>query len=278
VGSLNYLQNSVYLTGAAGGGFDKTGNPTIYLFREDLTPSNTTFISGNFWGVSSITGAPSYGVTGQSGSGTYNIPAGVGYLWFFRGNRASASLATETTPTYTSPVAVTLTATGTLNQNQVVVHEWYTAGSSALNYTGSGAGTNFTVRGFNMVGNPYAATIDWEQLNNAATNNALFENNLSTTVYELNPATQNYDTYQKGGVFTNHGRRYIVSGEGFFVLATGASNPQLIFNETCKSTAQLTGLNLFMSTPNQIASLGVPHSDQHIRLQMRLDSVNADDT
>jgi len=276
--SINYLQNSIYLTGAAGGGFDKTGNPTIYLFREDLTPSNSTFISGNFWGVSSITGAPSYGVTGQLASGTYNVPVGVGYLWFFRGNRASASLATETTTAYTTPVAVTLTATGTLNQNQVVVREWYTAGSTQLNYTGSGTGTNFTVRGFNMVGNPYASTIDWEQLNNAGTNNGLYENNVSTTVYELNPATQNYDTYQKGGVYTNHGRRYLVSGEGFFVLATGPANPQLIFNEACKSTAQLTGLNLFMSTPAQIAALGVPHSDQHIRLQMKMDSVNADDT
>lgn len=278
--SINYLQNSIYLTGAAGGGFDKTGNPTIYLFREDLTPSNTTFISGNFWGVSAINSAPAYnyGVTGQTASGVYNIPVGVGYLWFFRGNRASASLTTETTTTYTSPVAVTLTATGPLNQNQVVVHEWYTPGSSALNYTGGGTGTNFIVRGFNLVGNPYACSIDWEQLNNSGTNNGLYENNVSTTVYELNPATQNYDTYQKGGVYTNHGRRYIMSGEGFFVLATGNSNPQLIFNEGSKTSAQLTGLNLFMSTPDQIAKLGVPHTDQHIRIQMALDSTNADDT
>jgi hypothetical protein len=279
--SINYLQNSIFLTGAAGGGFDKTGNPTIYLFREDLTPSNTTFISGNFWGISAINGAPAYnyGVTGQTASGIYNIPVGVGYLWFFRGNKASASLTAETTTTYV-PVAVTLTATGPLNQNQVVVHEWYTPGSSALNYTGSGSGTttNFTVRGFNLVGNPYACSIDWEQLNNSGANNGLYENNVSTTVYELNPATQNYDTYQKGGVYTNHGRRYIMSGEGFFVMATGSSNPQLIFNEGCKTSAQLTGLNLFMSTPGQMANLGVPRTDQHIRIQMALDSVNADDT
>jgi len=280
VTSINYLQNSIYLTGAAGGGFDKTGNPTIYLFREDQTPSNTTFISGNFWGVSAINNSPvyNYGVTGQSSSGTFNIPAGVGYLWFFRGNRASASLATETTTTYTSPVSATLTATGTLNQNQVIVSEWYTPGSTNLNYTGSGTGTNFSVRGFNMVGNPYACSIDWEQLNNGSTTTGLYENNVSTTVYELNPATQNYDTYQKGGVYTNHGRRYIVSGEGFFVLATGSSGPQLIFNESAKTSAQLTGLNLFMSTPGQMATLGVPNVEPHIRVQMALDSVNNDDT
>ena len=280
VTSINYIQNSVYLTGAAGGGFDKTGNPTIYLFREDQTPSNTTFISGNFWGVSAINNTPAYnyGVTGQSSSGTFNIPAGVGYLWFFRGNRASAALATETSTTYTTPVSATLTATGTLNQNHVVVSEWYTPGSTALNYTGSGTGTNFTVRGFNMVGNPYACSIDWEQLNNGSTTTGIYENNLSTTVYELNPATQNYDTYQKGGVYTNHGRRYLMSGEGFFVLATGSSNPQLMFNESAKTSAQLTGLNLFMSTPSQIAALGVPNVEPHIRLQMAMDTINKDDT
>ena len=280
VTSINYIQNSVYLTGAAGGGFDKTGNPTIYLFREDQTPSNTTFISGNFWGISAINNTPAYnyGVTGQSSSGTFNIPAGVGYLWFFRGNRASASLATETTTTYTTPVAATLTATGTLNQNHVIVSEWYTPASTALNYTGSGTGTNFTVRGFNMVGNPYACSIDWEQLNNGSTTTGIYENNISTTVYELNPATQNYDTYQKGGVYTNHGRRYLMSGEGFFVLATGNSNPQLMFNESAKTSAQLTGLNLFMSTPSQIAALGVPNFEPHIRLQMSMDTINKDDT
>ncbi len=280
VTSINYIQNSVYITGAAGGGFDKTGNPTIYLFREDQTPSNTTFISGNFWGLSAINNSPAYnyGVTGQSASGTFNIPAGVGYLWFFRGNRASASLATETSTTYTTPVAATLTATGTLNQNHVIVSEWYTPGSTSLNYTGSGTGTNFTVRGFNMVGNPYACSIDWEQLNNGSTTTGIYENNVSTTVYELNPATQNYDTYQKGGVYTNHGRRYIMSGEGFIVLATGNSNPQLMFNESAKTSAQLTGLNLFMSTPSQIAALGVPNVEPHIRLQMAMDTLNKDDT
>ena len=278
--SINYLQNGMFLTGGAGGGFDKTGNPTIYLFREDMTPSNTTFISGNFWGLGAINYSPAYNyrVTGDSGTGVYNIPAGVGYLFFFRGNKASASLATETSPTYTSPVAVTLTATGTLNQNQVVVHEWYTPGSSTLNYTGSGSGTNSTVRGFNMVGNPYACSIDWEQLNSISASTGLYGNNVSTTVYELNPATQNYDTYQKGGVYTNHGRRYLMSGEGFFVMATSSSSPQLVFNEACKTSAQLTGLNLFMSTPDQIANLGVPRTDQHIRIQMALDSINADDT
>ena len=278
--SINYLQNSMYLTGAAGGGFDKTGNPTIYLYREDLIPSNATFVSGNFWGINAINNSPAYNylVSGTSGSGTYSLPAGNGYLFFFRGNRASASVAAETTPSYV-PTVVTMTATGTLNQGQVTVHDWYTSASAYLNYTGTGTGTNYAVRGFNMVGNPYASSIDWEQFNSVSTTSGIYGSNISTTVYELNPATDNYDTYQKGGAYTNHGRRTIVSGQGFFVQATSSSNPQLIFNESAKTVNQNTGLNMFMDTQDGL-NLAQNSVDVHLRLQMAIaqDSINTDDT
>ena len=277
--SLNYLQNSMYLTGAAGGGFDKTGNPTIYLYREDITPSNSSFTSGNFLGINAINNTPSYNylVTGTVGSGTYSLPVGNGYLFFFRGNRASATVATETVSTYV-PVTVTTTATGTLNQGQVVVHDWYTPSSANLNYTGSGAGTNYAVRGFNMVGNPYASSIDWEQFNSSSTTSGIYGYNISTTIYEFNPATQNYDTYQKGGAYTNHGRRTIVSGQGFFVLANNSASPQLIFNESAKTVNQNTGLNLLMDTQTGLNAAQIP-VDQHLRLQMAIpqDTINTDD-
>ena len=276
--SVNYLQNSMYLTGS-GAGFDKVGNPTIYLYREDQTPSNTTFISGNWWGVSSLTSAPTYNVTGQTAGGTYNIPAGNGFLFFFRGNRASAPLATETTTAYTTPVAVTMTATGTLNQGQVIVSDWYTPASDFLGYTGSGAGTNAGVRGFNVVGNPYASTIDWEEFNTSSTTSGIYGNNVGTTIYELNPTTENYDSYQQGGAYTNHGRRSIVSGQGFFVQATNNANPQLIFNESAKLTIQNTGLNLFMAKKRaDLATIKSAINNTHLRIQLELDTVNVDDT
>jgi len=278
--SINYLQNTIYLTGAGGGGFDKTGNPTIYLYREDQTPSNITFVSGNYWGISAINNAPGYlyNAMGQAASGAYNIPSGNGFLFFYRGNRASAPLATETNVAYTTPSSATLTASGTLNQGQITFHDWYTPSSQYLGYTGSGAGTNSAVRGFNLVGNPYACSIDWEQFNTTTSSYGIYGNNVGTTVYEFNPATQNYDTYQKGGVYTNHGRRTIVSGEGFFVLATSSSNPQIIFNESAKAIAQATGLNLFMSTGSTIADITNPDYSPHLRLQMALDTINTDDT
>ena len=277
--SINYLQNSMYLTGAAGGGFDKTGNPSIYLFVENLPPSNASFVSGNFWGINAINNSPSYNylISGTSGSGTYPLPVGNGYLFFFRGNRASASLASETVTSYV-PVAVTMSTTGILNQGQVITHIWYTASSANLNYTGSGSGTNYAIRGFNMVGNPYASSIDWEQFNSVSSTSGIYGYNVSTTVYEFNPATQNYDTYQKGGAYTNHGRRTIVSGQGFFVKANSSSSPQLIFNESAKTVNQATGLNLFMDTQAGLNAAQIP-VDEHLRLQMAVaqDSINTDD-
>jgi hypothetical protein len=277
--SINYLQNSIYITGAAGGGFDKTGNPTIYLYREDQTPNNTTFISGNYWGVMAINNSPAYTYTlaGLSSSGSFNIPVGDGFLFFFRGNRASAPLATETTVGYTNPVSVTTSTTGPLNQGQVIVADWYTPTSTNLGYTGSGGGGNYAVRGFNLVGNPYASSIDWEQYNSATSTFGIYGRNVGNVIYELDPATDNYDLYQQGGVYTNHGRRTIASGQGFFVLAGSGPNPELIFNENAKTTAQNTGLNLLMATGGDVAALTNAAVVQHLRLQMAMDSINTDD-
>ena len=274
--SINYLQNSIYLTGS-GGGFDKIGNPTIYLFREDQTPSNATFTSGNFWGISAINNSPAYNYYLNGGSTAYNLPAGNGFMYFFRGNRASASLTTETQTTYTTPVTVTMAATGTLNQGQVTVSNWYTPTSSNLGYTGTGTGTNYAVRGFNLVGNPYASSVDWESYNTTSTSTGIYASNVGITVYELNPVTNNYDIYQKGGIYTNHGKRTIVSGEGFFVLAN-SSNAQLIFNESAKTSTQLSGLNLFMDTRQALSIVNsAANTNPHLRLQLAKDTVNTDD-
>ncbi|WP_295675101.1 hypothetical protein [uncultured Mucilaginibacter sp.] len=274
--SINYLTSSVFLTGSSGGGFDKTGNPTLYLYREDQLPSNSSFTSGNFEGISAINNSPAYNysVSGAGTFGAFYLPAGNGVMFFFRGNRASASLTTETTPGYT-PVTVTTTTTATLNQGQVVVHDWYTPALANLGYTSATA--NAAVRGFNLVGNPYASSIDWEQYNTTTTTSGIYANNVSNTIYELNPATNNYDVYQVGGIFTNHGSRTIASGQGFFVLATNNSSPKLIFNETAKSLTQNTGLNLFMTTKGDMTTLNKVNINPHLRLQMSMDSVNSDD-
>ncbi len=135
------------------------------------------------------------------------------------------------------------------------------------------------MRGFNLVGNPYASSIDWESFNTTSTTSGIYGHNISSTVYELDPATENYDVYQVGGVYTNHGRRIIASGQGFFVQATSNANPQLIFNESAKTTAQNTGLNLLMAHKIDLNAATTNNTaiDEHLRLQMAMDSINTDD-
>ena len=216
--SINYVQNGVWLTGAAGagGGFDKTANPTLYLYREDQVPNAASFTGGNFWGISAINNAPAYNYFMNGGAVNYNIPVGDGYMLFFRGNKASAAVGVETQPSYTVPVAVTLSASGTLNAGQVIVHDWYTPASANLGWTNANA--NAAARGFNLVGNPYMPALpDWGAIHHhhSPALPGIYANNVGNTIYELNPLTNNYDTYQVGGAFTNNGSRTIVSGQGF---------------------------------------------------------------
>jgi len=279
--SINYLQTGMYLTGNAGGGFDKTGNPTIYLFREDQIPSNATFTSGNFWGISAINNSPAYNYYVNGGSTNYNLPVGNGAMVFFRGNRASAALATETTVTYTTNVAVTLSTTGTLNQGNVVVHNWYTPSSANIGHTGTGTSkttTNYTVRGFNLVGNPYASSIDWSKFSSSSSSAAIYGPNVSPSTWIFNPLTKNYDTYNATtGVATGSAGKIISSGQGFFVLATAAS-PSLTFTEAAKSNSQPSTLLMDRRVNESAFSPASNNSyNSYFRLVLVTDTANNDD-
>ena len=278
--SLNYVKNSAYITGTtlAAGGFDVSStvtttseNPTLYLFREDVPVSNSSFISGNFRGISNITNAPTYSLNNEAS--TYTIPASNGFLFFFRGDRSAATFDVETKTNYVA-TAATLTATGYLNQGQIIFRDWYTPSSTAPGFSNS----NPAAQGFNLVANPYACTIDLDTYNTTTTTSGIYASNISPFIYELNPAG-NYDSYMAGSagtIFTNKGGRYIVSGQAFFVLASGTGG-QLIFNETAKyALKQVTSPNLFMTAKNSPKALALEAKPQLLRLEMALDTVNKD--
>ncbi|MDB5132595.1 MAG: hypothetical protein JWR02_2344 [Mucilaginibacter sp.] len=275
---LYYLTGSMYLTGSGGtaSGFDKAGNPTIYLFREDRVPSTTSFTAGNFPGISKINNTNTYDYNLNGTSTIYNIPVGNGFMVFFRGNRGAASLTTETYSTYLSAPTVTSTATGTLNTGQIVFHDWYKPSSDKLGW--SNVTANSSIRGFNLVGNPYASTIDWETYQTATTTSGIYATaNVSNTIYEYDPISHVYSAYQKGGAKTGNATRYIVSGQGFYVQAAVDSTQQLIFNESAKVSNQNTGVSLFMSTRADMAKLTAPAREQHLNIQLVKDSVNTDE-
>lgn len=276
---FQYLLNSMYLTGGNGvsSGFSKAGNPSLYLFREDMPPSNGSFTSGNFWGVTNMANTNAYDYNLNNNNGTiYNVPVGNGFMVFFRGNKAAASLTTETYTTFILAPTVIASHSGTLNTGQVIVHDWFSPASTNLSWTN--ATSNNIIRGFNLVGNPYPSSIDWETYQTTSTTTGIYANNVGNTVYEYNPVTHNYDTYQKGGASTGNGSRIIVSGQGFYVQTANNSSPQLIFNESAKVATQNLRSKLFLSTKADLTNLASSVTNHYIRLQLAQDSVTTNDT
>jgi hypothetical protein len=278
---LNYIAGSTanntgatsttnaYITGCLGG-TTTAGNPSSYLYQESRTPYNSDFISGNFYGITNITNSTSAGTLTASDGGTYSLPIGTGVFFFFRG--AATNFYSRTHYPFVAPENVTFTSTGNVNQGSYTYKDWYTPTSPNLAYTVTSG--NSAVRGFNMVGNPYPCSIDW---NAAYAATGIARTNINPTIWVFNPVTNQYDTYLSNssttGTATGNATNIIASGQGFFVQAnaTGAS---LVINETAKSaTVQPTGGNLLMATaPIQNT---VPQS---LRLKLVVDSINYDET
>ena len=81
--------------------------------------------------------------------------------------------------------------------------------------------------GWNMVGNPYASSIDWDSPNWTKTN-------VGSTIY-IYKEDGSYAAYPAGGPGTNGGTKDIASSQGFWVQTTGP-NPVLTASEGVKST------------------------------------------
>jgi hypothetical protein len=268
---LSYLPLSTIVTGAVCSTCTTAGNPTIYLYKEPLPVSNTSFVSGNFVGVSAISGTTISTLSGTTTNTGLSVTPGNGFFIYFRGDKTT-NLSTKTAAPFASPENVTFTATGTLNQGNITVNDWFTTG---LSYTSTQVAA---AQGFNLVGNPYPASIDWDTFTSPTP--AILGTSISTTIYLLRPDTKTYVTYVSGtgGVATNfqtplvHSANIIPSGEAFFVKATGA-NPTLQFTEGAKIyKQQVAGVNLTLAATT--LTLSPP---QYLRIQLFKDAVNNED-
>jgi hypothetical protein len=295
--SINYLLNSTFLTGTnfATTATSRAGNPTLYIYRENMAPLYSAFTNSNFRGIANISASPSYTID-IDGPG-YNIPIGNGYFFFFRGDKTTVN---PYSPSVV-PVAATLSTTGTLNQGTINVVNWFTPASPSLSYT---AASPATIRGFNLVGNPYPSTINFEKFNRNGTNSSIYGSGswgAIPTIYFFNPVTKQFCSYQQktsaivsadtisninpgissDGFATN----MIASGQGFFVRTTAAGQT-FSFRETAKTGTQPTGASIgaLMGTPqNFVQSLSAApinfaaQAEPLLRLRMVLDSVNRDE-
>jgi hypothetical protein len=258
--NLNYIKNGAFTGGTVGtlGGFSGTSvGPTLYLYKETIAANNTTtsFTSGKHVGIIRV-GATDvqtlHSIDATATLPSVTIPIGNGFMFYFVGD---ASRTTGSATTGGAPQDATITAQGYLNQGTFNVRLWHRA-DALLSYAAADA----SARGFCMVGNPYASTIN---LNTVLTDNAT-ANGISA-IYVLNSrkggTAQNFITYTNLGNSSPLLQGYAVSGGGFIVKAKAATS-FLTFKESQKVPGtQLTGNGLIMSAPkaDELAA-GRPHA------------------
>lgn len=209
---------------------DNPGNRT-YKFSQFIDDIIVTGAGGALNGFdNSPTNSPSAWAYNNGfvavGNITTSVNVGQGSYLFYRGNRSSFS--SKVSPPFMDPENEVIDFDGVLNQQDITVPLTYSASAS----------------GYNLVGNPYASTIDW----NSA---GLVKSNMNNVVMIWNPAIRQYATYD-GNVGVNGGSNLIPSGQGFFVQSTNGSG-SLKFTEAAKISNQ--PLPLILNAPSDHISL-----------------------
>jgi hypothetical protein len=154
-----------------------------------------------------------------------SVNAGKGMYVFFRGNRDNFT--GKTVVPFVPVEDTVIDFDGVLNQGDITV---------SLNHTPNGA--------FNLVGNPYAATIDWDSGN-------FTKSNVTNAIWIWRASSRSYATYISG-VSQNGGSRYIASGQSFFVRSSDAS-PAITFREGVKSASPNIGVQPLSFIPSKMA-------------------------
>jgi len=124
---------------------------------------------------------------------------------------------------YLGPLPLTFAVTGPVNSGNISLPVTYTDDVSQPT----------SEDGWNMVGNPYPSSIDWNSPYWTKTN-------IGSTIY-IYKEDGSYATYPAGGPGTNGGTKDIASSQGFWVKATGF-NPALSMTEGVKSSTDVSFL------------------------------------
>ncbi|SDP81090.1 hypothetical protein SAMN05428975_2907 [Mucilaginibacter sp. OK268] len=259
--SNSYSLKPIILPGAAGtstivtglngsvNGFDSApatnNSPSVFVYNENAPGSaNQNQVAGNEY----------KGLTNTSVS----IPMGNGILLYYRGSRALLNSTTgapfvkpfpaadDGTLTFFGSVIKGTTATNSpMTPN--IINLPTTNAADASTYPLTGTTYNLTTlsfsstvpskKGYNLVGNPYASVIDLAKVGAGNTTlkfyyllikNASTGPNSSSTRFVLcNTTTLNSPVIGTGG------SQYVLSGQGFFVVAPAAST-KITFDESMK--------------------------------------------
>ncbi|MCB0401228.1 MAG: PKD domain-containing protein [Flavobacteriales bacterium] len=122
--------------------------------------------------------------------------------------------------------------------------------SLPMTYTNSGMPSD---DGWNMVGNPYPSTLDWDSPN-------ITKTNINNAIYIWNPDLQQFGSYV-GGIGTNGATNNIASSQAFWVQATAAS-PQVMVTESSKTATDGAFLKTTVVMPFRIKATNNTGSDE----------------
>lgn len=101
-----------------------------------------------------------------------------------------------------------------------------------VSYTSSGVNAN---DGWNLVGNPFPSTIDWDA------SSGWTKTNLESAIYIPDNSTSNWKFATWNGMIgTNGGSQHIATGQSFWIKADGIGTPVLTANENVKASGTQT--------------------------------------
>lgn len=221
----------IQITGAGSVDVSTNNDPSAYTYAETNTTDGNDINAYSKW---------------PSIDGNTLLTNGKGYRVFVRGDRSTTDNTTNN--------ATTIWVNGSYPANPVTLPTTYTASAA---------------QGWNLVGNPYPCTIDWDLVN---TQSSINYSNINNAIYVWHPlnttyASGGYASYVAGigSGTSNIGTRYISSSQAFFVKANGSS-PILNIGENHKVIDQ-QGSRIFKTTDEP----------SHLRVKLFNENVQFDD-
>lgn len=258
------LQSLMFITGTGTGGFDVAppdpSNETLFTYKEDARYDQGALAQYNV--IPDINN---------------RMLPGIGFFIFYRGDRTDNATATgsKVIAPYDIPESMAVTYRGLINKGDTRID---------LSYTANTGFRDADYNGFNLVGNPYPAIIDWTQI--ARSDNSIVENLVSI----IRPGGSML-TYS-GGIITNGGQGalpagadvadpintptipyYIQPGQGFYVR-TRAAGSFITFKESSKVISAVLPIPRLLSNGPLTQTSSEP---QVLRIKLK-DKFNTDET
>ena len=210
-----------------------SGNASLIHNTDNVAATVKRYISGTkeAWHfIASPVSNQTISGTNWTPTGTYGNGTGYDlYLWNEPTPCWTYLLNTTVAPTWPSlhPTTSFVKGRGYLYSTQAVNPTKEFAGllnNGTVTYPLTNSSPDLTVKGFNLIGNPYPSSIDWKAVS-GWTRSDLITAAGGYDMYIWNPTANNYGVFNSAGTTgTNNVTQYIAPTQGFFVRASTAGS------------------------------------------------------